>query len=383
MIPQLATEWSASEDGLDWTFELQTGVTFHDGEPFNAAAVCFNFDRWYNFTGPLQLNSGAYYWRVIFGGFAANEPDSDTPETSLYESCEAVDDDTVVLHLTAPSAAFLSGLVLPPFSIASPEALTEFEADSATLDADGNPVPQGTFGTEHPVGTGPFKFEAWIRNDRLTLVAQRRVLGRAGVARQVIFRPIPDNAARLQALQTGEIDGYDLVDPLDVETIAADSELQLIERPSFNVGYVGFNADVRPTGQPGGPPGHRPRAESPGGDRQHLRRLREVPLELHATVGARLDRRRDAYDYDPEKARALLEESGLELPVQIDFWYPSGRVTAVHARSAAHRRGLRFGPRTGRLRRQPEVGAVDPRLPRRDVERRCGDPPARADRRLR
>ena len=80
---------------LDWTFELQTGVTFHDGEPFNAAAVCFNFDRWYNFTGPLQLNSGAYYWRVIFGGFAANEPDSDAPETSLYESCEAVDDDTV------------------------------------------------------------------------------------------------------------------------------------------------------------------------------------------------------------------------------------------------------------------------------------------------
>ena len=74
VIPQLATEWSASEDGLDWTFELQQGVTFHDGEPFNAAAVCFNFDRWYNFTGPLQLNSGAYYWRVIFGGFAAERP---------------------------------------------------------------------------------------------------------------------------------------------------------------------------------------------------------------------------------------------------------------------------------------------------------------------
>ena len=80
-----------------------------------------------------------------------------------------VDDDTVVLHLTAPSAAFLNGLVLPPFSIASPKALTDYEADAASLDADGNPVPQGTFGTEHPIGTGPFKFDSWLRNDRLTL----------------------------------------------------------------------------------------------------------------------------------------------------------------------------------------------------------------------
>src|SRR5215213_5230106 len=61
VIPKLATSWSASDDGLDWTFELQQGVVFHDGEPFDAAAVCFNFDRWYNFKGPLQLNSGAYY----------------------------------------------------------------------------------------------------------------------------------------------------------------------------------------------------------------------------------------------------------------------------------------------------------------------------------
>ena len=44
--PQLATDWSASDDGLNWTFNLQSGVTFHDGEPFNADAVCFNFDRW-------------------------------------------------------------------------------------------------------------------------------------------------------------------------------------------------------------------------------------------------------------------------------------------------------------------------------------------------
>lgn len=323
VIPQLATEWSATEDGLAWTFELQQGVTFHDGEPFNAEAVCFNFDRWHNFSGPLQLNSGAYYWRVIFGGFAENDPESDAPETSLYESCDAVDDDTVILHLTAPSAAFLSGLVLAPFSIASPAALIEFDADSASLDPDGNPVPQGTFGTEHPVGTGPFKFDSWIRNDRLTLVRNDEYWGEPTLLDEVIFRPIPDNAARLQALQTGEIDGYDLVDPLDVATIAGDSELQLIERPSFNVGYVAFtqtfapldNLDVR-------------RAVAHALNRQAVidnvyGDSGEVPLEFMPPSVQGWTDDVTIYEYDPDAARALLEGSGLELPIAIDFWYPS------------------------------------------------------------
>jgi peptide/nickel transport system substrate-binding protein len=323
VIPLLATEWSASDDGLAWTFELHQGVTFHDGEPFNAEAVCFNFDRWYNFAGPLQLNSGAYYWRVIFGGFAENDPDSDAPETSLYESCEAVDEDTVVINLTSPSATFLSGLVLPPFSIASPAALTEYDADNASLDPDGNPVPQGTFGTEHPIGTGPFVFDEWIRNDRLTLTRNDDYWGEPALLDEVIFRPIPDNAARLQALQTGEIDGYDLVDPQDRETIASDSELQLIERPSFNVGYVAFNQQYAPL------------------DNIDVRRAIAHALNRQAVVDNVYGDSGEVptvfmppsvqgwtddvtiYDYDPDEARALLEGTGLELPIAIDFWYPA------------------------------------------------------------
>ncbi len=323
VIPELATDWSASDDGLTWSFNLQDGVTFHDGEPFNAEAVCFNFDRWYNFAGPLQLNSGAYYWRVIFGGFAENDPDGDAPETSLYASCEATDELTAVITLTAPSAAFLSGLVLAPFSIASPKALTEYDADAAELDADGNPVPQGTFGTEHPVGTGPFKFNEWVRNDHLSIVRNDDYWGEPALLDEVIFRPIADNAARLQALQTGEIDGYDLVDPLDRETITSDPELQLIERPSFNVGYVAMtqtfapldNLEVR-------------KAIAYALNRQLVidniyGDTGEVPLEFMppSVVGWTDDV--TTYDYDPDAARAALEASGVELPIAIDFYYPS------------------------------------------------------------
>ena len=54
LIPDLATKWKDSADGKTWTFSLRQGVTFHDGTPFNAQAVCFNFNRWYNFKGALQ-----------------------------------------------------------------------------------------------------------------------------------------------------------------------------------------------------------------------------------------------------------------------------------------------------------------------------------------
>ena len=83
-------------------------------------------------------------------------------------------------------------------------------------------MPTGTFGTEHPIGTGPFKFESWTRNDRSRSSATTTTGARRPCSTQLIFRPIADNAARLQALQTGEIQGYDLVEPQDVHTIEGD-----------------------------------------------------------------------------------------------------------------------------------------------------------------
>ena len=100
VVPGLAKSWEADDDGTAWTFELQEGVTFHDGEPFNAEAVCFNFDRWYNFKGSFQNASATYYWQTVFGGFS----DGEARPRSLYKSCEAADESTVVIKLTKPSS---------------------------------------------------------------------------------------------------------------------------------------------------------------------------------------------------------------------------------------------------------------------------------------
>jgi peptide/nickel transport system substrate-binding protein len=321
--PGLAESWEADAAGTAWTFKIREGVKFHDGTDFNAAAACANFDRWFNFKGPLQNPSATYYWQVVFGGFKTYNKDSGAPKESLYKSCEATDPTTMVLNLTKPSATIIPALSQQAFSIASPEAMEQYDADAGTVDADGVFHPTGTFGTEHPIGTGPFKFESWERNDRLTLVRNEDYWGDKAKIDELIIRPIADNAARLQALQTGEIQGYDLVEPQDIETIEGDENLQILDRPAFNVAYVGFNVSKKPTDDP-----DVRKAIAYGLDRQAVVdnfyagraevATQFMPPEL---VGYADDV--PTYDYDPEMAKKTLTDAGYKLPVSIEFWYPT------------------------------------------------------------
>jgi peptide/nickel transport system substrate-binding protein len=321
--PGLAESWEANDDGTVWTFKLRQGVKFHDGSAFNAEAVCANFDRWYNFEGALQNPSASYYWQVVFGGFKKYDPKGDAPKDSLYKSCRAVDENTAELTLTKPSATIIPALSQQAFSIASPDALTKYKADAGTVDADGVFRPEGTFGTEHPIGTGPFKFESWTRGDRLTIARYDDYWGDKAKVDKVIFRPIADNAARLQALQTGEIQGYDLVEPQDIATIEGDSNLQIIDRPAFNVAYVGFNISKPPLDNP-----KVREALAYGLDRQSVvdnfyGGRAEVAKEFMPpeVVGYADDVKE--YTYDPEKAKSLLQEAGVSTPVALEFWYPT------------------------------------------------------------
>jgi peptide/nickel transport system substrate-binding protein len=322
--PGLAKSWESNEDGTSWTFQLQEGVKFHDGTPFNAEAVCANFDRWYNFTGSFQSDSATYYWKYGFGGgFAKPEEGSPGPEESLYKSCEAPDPATAVINLTRPSATILQGLTLGPISIQSPTAMEKYDANSGEVDDEGVFHPTGTYGTEHPSGTGPFKFESWTREDKLVLARNDDYWGEKAKLSKLIFRPIADNAARLQALQTGEIDGYDLVEPQDIATIEGDDNFQILDRPAFNVAYVGFNISTPPLDDI-----EVRKAIAYGLDRQAVVdnfyagrgvvAKEFMPPELKGYADDVTE-----YPFDPEKAKQILQDAGYTLPVKIEFWYPS------------------------------------------------------------
>jgi len=317
VVPGLASEWEISEDAMEYTFTLEEGVTFHDGEPFNAEAVCFNLDRWFNFPKPFQGADASYYYQTVFGGFAGSED-------ALYESCEATEEHTVTLNLTRPSASFLAALALTNFTFGSPAALEEFGADEGRINADSLFVPTGTYGTEHPVGTGPFMFKEWTRGDRLVMERNPDYWGEIeGNVDTLIFRPIAEGAARLQALQTGEIQGYDLVDPQDYDTIDGDENLQLLERPAFNVGYIGFNQAMEPLDDIAVR-----QAIAHAIDRQEIVDAfyagqgvvakEFMPPELFGYADDVTE-----YEFDPDKATQILEDAGYTLPVEIQFAFPT------------------------------------------------------------
>jgi len=206
IVPGLAESWTPDPSGLVWTFKLKTGVKFHDGTDFNADAVCANFNRWYNWAGLMQGEDIAYYWRAIFVGFAKNE--NQTTGQSLFKSCTVKDPATVDIAITSVTSKFPSALALPAFSMSSPKALQDFQADKVGGTADNITYP--AYAQEHPIGTGPYKFVKWDHTAKtIELVRNDDYWADKAKIKTLIFQTITDLTARKQALRNGQIQGYD------------------------------------------------------------------------------------------------------------------------------------------------------------------------------
>jgi peptide/nickel transport system substrate-binding protein len=321
VIPKLATAWKVDKSRKVWTFTLRKGVKFHDGTSFNAAAVCFNFNRWFNFSGPFQDPGATFYYQSIFTGFKHNE--SSTLGPPLYKSCKAKGSYTAIVTLTKPNGPFIPSLALQSFAMQSPKALQAYGADQGEI-SNGVFRPTGTYAFQHPVGTGPFTFGGWTVKEKVILNRNNKYWGTKPKLAQVVVRPIADNSARVQSLQTGEINGMDLLQPQDVPTVSGNSNLKVLSRPSFNVAYIGINQAKPPT------------------DKLLVRQAIAYGIDKKSVVNAFYAGRAQVayefqppqlfgwtsavphYDYDPAKAKQLLQQAGLTLPVTLDFWYPTG-----------------------------------------------------------
>ncbi len=289
-IPGLAESWTVNDDGTVWTFKLVENATFHDGTPFNAEAVVYNFERWRFSDHPTHYPELVFeYYEYMWGGL---------DDDSFIDSVVATGEYEVTFTLKVPYGSMLNTLAMPMFAISSPAAIEAAGAAYGTPD----------------VGyscTGPYKFVEWVSDDHVTLVRNEDYWGEIpGNVDTINYRVIPNAAARLAALQSGAIDAFEQPNVEDIDALESSSDTYMMYRPSMNVFYLAFSYRVKEFNDP-----LVREAIAKSINRQEIVDAFYAPgAEPAATMlppslwGYNADV--PVWDYDPEGAKALLAEAG-------------------------------------------------------------------------
>ncbi|MBN2616731.1 MAG: ABC transporter substrate-binding protein [Spirochaetales bacterium] len=289
--PALAESWSFSENGLSVTFKLRSGVKFHDGTPFNADAVVYSIERQFKKDHPAYEFGPWKYWGYM---------DMD----NIVESVTAIDDLTVEFKLKKKEAPFIANLAMDFAAIVSPTAGEKYGADFAS----------------HPVGTGPFKFISWIKDDSIVYERNNEYWGGDVYLDRLIIKVIPDATARWLALQKGEVDVIDFPSPEDLDDMMNTDGIKVIQQEGLNVGYLALNNEKAPY------------------DNKLVRQAmnyaidrNEIVSGVYGTAGKPAKNPLPptmwsynddikAYDYNPEMAKKLLAEAGYANGFKTEIW---------------------------------------------------------------
>ena len=280
-IPQLAEKWDASPDARVYTFHLRKGVKFHDGTPFNAAAVKANFDR-------------------------VRNPENKLKRYTLYKiisQIDVIDDSTVRFTLSEPFGAMIATFAHPAGGINSPAAVEKYGKDYG----------------KNPVGTGPYKFVEWVPNDHITMVKNPDYWDKNNAAKvdKIIVKPVPEDGTRIAMLQKGDAQFINPVPYIQAEVVKGDRNLSLASTEAVYTFWVAMNVQKKPFND------------------LRVRQAMNYAINKEAIIKAVLrghGKPADSplaprvwgytpvktYPYDPAKAKALLAEAG----------YPNGFKTS-------------------------------------------------------
>ncbi len=289
--PDLAEKWEVAEDGVSVTAHLRPGVKFQDGTDLNADAVVFSFERM------LNPESPDYFGPYAFPSFFY----------PAYKTSTAVDPMTVRFDLKQPDATFFSALVWNTGSIVSPTAAKAGGKDF-----------QNT-----PIGAGPFKFVSWEKDVLTTMEAFPDYWGGAPKLRQLLWKPIIEEAARFNQLTSGEVDFIVSLYPQFVPAVQADPNLQLIQGPSLHTWWCYLNMHFEPFKNV-----KVRQAMNHAIDRQSLitNVLQGTAVESFGWSWPgtwSFEENVTTYPYDPEKAKSLLAEAGYPNGFDLPYIVPA------------------------------------------------------------
>jgi peptide/nickel transport system substrate-binding protein len=283
IVPQLATAYEWGDGNKSLLIKLRDGVTFHDGEKFDAEAVRFNLDRHKNLPGSTRRT-----------------------ELTNVTGIEVVDPLTVKLTLSAPFAPMLSVLTDRSGMMVSPKAAREAGAN---------------FGAK-PVCAGPFRFVERVAQDRIVLERYADYWNKAQIHfDRIVYLPIVDATVRLANLRSGQLDFIERLAPSDVPGLKSDSRFKIAK--IVEIGYQGIDINVGKSDLA---------QKNPLGRDARVREAFELSLDRDAIVQVAMDgeaqtgnqwvspqhpfyvRSHPVPKRDVGKARALLKEAGVTNP---------------------------------------------------------------------
>ncbi len=274
MEPRLAESYSISDDGLVYTFKIKQGVKFHDGTEVKAADVAFTVE---------QAAASTYIGTTV----------------ASFASATAVDDYTVEIKLTAPYASFLENVV---------QLYTLPQAYYESVGADGF--------AEKPIGCGPYTFGERVVGSTITLNAFEDYYRGVAPIKTVVMRIFSDSTAAAVALETGEVNIMD-INTANYEKFSQMDSLTLTKSTSPHITCVHMNSEVYPFDDV--------RVRQAVNYCVNRAFMVEVAVDGLGVESSNIvspmmfgyDENAMTYEYDVEKAKALLAEAGIETPLNI------------------------------------------------------------------
>ena len=279
IVPALASSWETSKDGLTWTFTLQEGVTFHNGDPLTPADVVAALKR-------------------------AADPESGHTHPEYYEAIKNVkaEGNTVVLTLSKPTSSLL-------YNLARPDSII-YQAGTEKTQA------------SEPVGTGPFRFAEWQRGSSVRLTKYADYYGTPAYLDAVTFRIIEDTNAQLAALQAGDIDMVGVaLSPENAIQLKGDPNIKVTEGSATTEITLALNNTRKPLDNP-----LVRQAITHAIDKETI--VKGAMFGYGTVIGTHASpiepyyEDLNPYPYDPAKAKALLTQAGYPDGFSINFELP-------------------------------------------------------------